>query len=193
MAVHSLVRQIREEWEIHGRDWTQPGFRALAVYRFGVWLRREVRGGLFRAALSRLHRSMYRYVRNHYGIELPVTTVVGRRVVIGHQSGIVIHPRAVIGDECLIRQNVTIGAASHDRSSEAPKLGRGVHVGCGAAILGPVTIGDGARIGPNAVVTTDVPAGASVFVDAPRIILMKKAPVNVDSKPDSRVAESRIA
>jgi serine acetyltransferase len=193
MAVHSLVRQIREEWEIHGRDWTQPGFRALAVYRFGVWLRREMRGGLFRAALSRLHRTMYRYVRNHYGIELPVTTVVGRRVVIGHQSGIVIHPKAVIGDECLIRQNVTIGAASHDRSFEAPKLGRGVQVGCGAAILGPVTIGDGARIGPNAVVTTDVPAGASVFVDVPRIILMKKAPVNVDPKSDSRIAESRIA
>jgi serine O-acetyltransferase len=113
---------------------------------------------------------MYRYVRNHYGIELPDTTIVGHRLVIAHQGGIVIHGRARIGNNCLIRHNVTIGAASHDRAWEAPRLGDRVQVGCGAVILGQVTIGDGARIGPNVVVMVNVPASATVFASSPRII-----------------------
>jgi serine O-acetyltransferase len=169
-----LLRQMREDWEVHHRDWTLPGFRALAAHRFGVWLN-GIRPTAFRKVLSSVYRAMYRYVRNHYGIELPDTTIVGRRVLIGHQGGIVIHPHAEIGDDCLIRQNVTIGAASHDRWWEAPKLGRGVQVGCGAAILGKVTIGDQVRIGPNTVVMADVPAGATVFVAPPRVIQLPKA------------------
>jgi serine O-acetyltransferase len=83
----------------------------------------------------------------------------------------VLHAGAVVGDECILRHNVTIGAISLDLIDHAPTLGRGVHVGCGAVIMGPISIGDGARIGPNAVVMTDVPAGASVFVSAPRMVL----------------------
>ena len=166
-----LARQVREDWVAHYRDWTTPGFRAVALHRFGVWITKNVRSGVLRAVLFALYRMAYRYVRNHYGIELYYTTVVGRRFVIGHQGGIVIHPRAEIGDDCLIRQNVTIGAASHDRRREAPKLGQRVQVGSGAAILGNVTIGDDARIGPNAVVMNDVPAGATVFVPPYRIYL----------------------
>jgi serine O-acetyltransferase len=113
---------------------------------------------------------MYRYVRNHYGIELPATTIVGRRVLIGHQSGIVIHGRAVIGDECVLRQNVTIGAAIIQDA--APTLGRRVQVGTGAVIVGGVTIGDDTRIGPNVVIMTDVPSGVTVFVDRPRRVCM---------------------
>jgi serine O-acetyltransferase len=169
-----LLSQIREGWEVHGRDWTLPGFRAVAVYRFGVW-RNGVRLRILRKALSILYQTLYRYVRNHYGIELPDETIVGRRLRISHQNGIVIHPHAEIGDNCLIRQNVTIGAVSHARGWEAPKLGNGVQVGCGAAILGQVTIGDGASIGPNAVVMTDVPAGATVVAPASRIVQLTKS------------------
>jgi serine O-acetyltransferase len=168
-----LLKRIREDWRVHQRDWTRPGFRAVAVHRFGVWVK-DVRPKILRATLFRFYRMMYRYIRNHYGIELPDTTIVGRRLIIGHQGGIVIHYHAEIGDDCLIRQNVTIGAASDDRYWEAPKLGRGVQVGCGAAILGKVTIGDGARIGPNAVVMTNVPAGATVFAPPSRIIQLPK-------------------
>lgn len=168
-----LFEQIREDWIAHGKDWTKPGFRAVAVHRFGVW-RDGVRLRIFRAALSRLYWVLFRYVRNHYGIELHHTTTVGRRVIIGHQSGIVIHPRAEIGDDCVIRQNVTIGAASHDRWWEAPKLGHDVQVGCGAAILGKITIGDGVRIGPNTVVMTNIPSHATVFANPPRVIQMPK-------------------
>jgi serine O-acetyltransferase len=169
-----LLRQIHEDWNVHGQDWTLPGFRALAVHRFGTW-RNSIRPLLVRKALSILYRTLYRYVRNHYGIELPDTTRIGRRFRIGHQSGIVIHPHAEIGDNCLIRHNVTIGAVSHARGGEAPKLGHGVQVGSGAAILGRITIGDGVRIGPNAVVMTDIPAGAIVVAPASRIVQLTKS------------------
>jgi serine O-acetyltransferase len=162
-----LWRQIHEDWIVHNRDWTSPGFRAIAVYRFGVW-RQSVRPLLLRAPLWLLYRTMYRYIRNHYGIELFATTVVGRRLLIPHQGGIVIHRHAEIGDDCVIHQNVTIGAARDWRQS--PKLGHRVEVGCGAAIIGDVTIGDDVRIGPNVVVMSNVPAGAILVSNPPRMI-----------------------
>jgi serine O-acetyltransferase len=182
-----LARLVREDWDVHFRDWTQPGFRAIAVHRFGTWVN-QLRRGLVRSVLLRVHRAMFRYVRNHYGIELPASAVIGRRVIIGHQSGIVIHANAVIGDECFLRQNVTIGAATLERGGEAPTLGRGVSLGCGAVILGGVTIGDRVKIGPNAVVMIDVPADTSVFVNTPRMLKLVKTPATQLQDPESRLA-----
>jgi len=156
-----LWAQVREDYAAHRRDWTRPGFRAVAVHRFGVW-RMGVRPKFVRAPLSVLYRMMYRRVRNHYGIELPYTAQLGRRVVVEHQSGIVIHGGSVIGDDCVIRQGVTLGLRRADRPTEAPVLGKGVSVGAGAVIVGRVWVGDGAFIGANAVVVNDVPAGATV-------------------------------
>jgi serine O-acetyltransferase len=164
-----FLKLVREDLSVHQGDWTQPGFRAVAVYRFGVWVK-MVQPRFLREPLACFYRSMFRYVRNHYGIELHDTAIVGRRLLIAHQGGIVIHYKAVIGDDCLIRHNVTIGAASDERYWEGPKLGHRVQVGSGAAILGKITIGDGARIGPNAVVMTNVPAGATAFAAPARII-----------------------
>ena len=164
-----LVAQVREDWRCNGRDWSRPGFRALAVHRFGVW-RMKLKPRIVRMPFSFLYNQLYRYVRNHYSIELYYTVAVGRRVVIGHQGAIVIHDSAEIGDECVIRQGVTLGASSHHRAWEAPKLGRGVQVGAGAMILGDINIGDGAAIGANVVVTTDVPPMAKVLSDPARIV-----------------------
>lgn len=153
-----LWQQIREDWEAHGRDWTKPGFRAIVVHRFGVW-RMTIEPKLLRAPLSILYRMLYRKMRNGYGIELPYTVKLGRRVVIEHQGAIVIHGYCHIGDDSIIRQGVTLGLRYVDRPNEAPKLGKRVNVGAGAVILGDVTIGDDACIGANAVVLNDVPAG----------------------------------
>jgi serine O-acetyltransferase len=168
-----LIDQIREDYRAHGRDWTKPGFRAVAVHRFGDWAL-GVRPRPLNAVVNAVYRALYRYSRNHYGIELPRRTKVGRRVVIGHQGGIVIHPLAKIGDDCLIRQNVTIGAASVETTQSAPVLMDRVEVGCGAVILGAVVIGDDVRIGPNAVVTMSVPAGSTVVAPPPRVIQVRK-------------------
>ena len=67
-----LVRLIHEDWKTNFRDWTQPGFRALAVHRFGTWVQ-QLRWRPLRVVLRRVHTSLFRFVRNHYGVELPVT------------------------------------------------------------------------------------------------------------------------
>src|SRR5580692_8064219 len=132
---------IREDWEAHGRDWTKPGFRAVAVHRFGNW-RMGIRNKFLRAPFSVVYRWFYRKVRNHYGIELPYTVELGRRVIIEHCGAIVIHGNTKIGDDCILRQGVTLGMRSLDRSKEGPELGERVDVGAGAKILGKVRIGD---------------------------------------------------
>ena len=159
MTALPLWTQIREDWVAHGRDWTRPGFRAVAVHRFGVW-RMTVRPKPLRIPFSLAYRLLFRRCRNNYGIELPYSVELGRRVVIEHQGGIVIHGNSVIGDDCVIRQNCTLGIRRIDAPADAPILGAGVDVGAGAVILGKVRIGAGAAIGANAVVLDDVAPGA---------------------------------
>lgn len=163
-----LRSQILEDWRTHGRDWTRPGFRAVAVHRFGVW-RNNLRSKLVRAPLSVVYRALFRRCRNVYGIEIPETARLGRRVLFEHQGGIVIHPDAVIGDETVIRQGVTLGVRRAGLQ-EAPILGRRVSVGAGAQILGALHVDDDATIGANAVVLCDVPAGATAVGVPARIL-----------------------
>ena len=172
IAPLSLWQQIKEDWQAHGRDWTKPGFRAVAVYRFGVW-RMQVQPKVLRAPLSLLYRSLYRKIRNGYGIDLPYTVKLGRRVVIEHQNGIIIHGYSEIGDDSIIRQGVTLGNRYLDRPFDAPKLGQRVNVGAGAKILGKVLIGDGASVGANAVVLNDIPVGQTA-VGIPAKLLKSK-------------------
>ena len=168
-----LWQQIKEDWIAHDRDWTRPGFRAVAIQRFGVW-RMKIEPKILRAPFSILYRALFRKVRNTYGIELPYTVQLGRRVIIEHQSCIVIHGDCVIGDDSIIRQGVTLGNRYLDRPFDAPKLGARVNVGAGAKIFGNVTIGDDANIGANAVVLCDVPAGATA-VGLPAKVISPKS------------------
>jgi serine acetyltransferase len=168
-------QQVKEDWEAHGRDWTLPGFRAVVVQRFGVW-RMQVQPKLLRAPLSILYRSLYRKMRNSYGIELPYTVELGRRVIFEHQGAIVIHGYSHIGDDSVIRQGVTIGNRYLDRPLEAPKLGKRVNVGAGAKILGNVTIGDDVNIGANAVVLSDIPSGQTAIGIPAKILKPKGSP-----------------
>jgi serine acetyltransferase len=170
----SLLSQIKEDWIAHKRDWTRPGFRAIATYRFGVW-RMTVQPKILRAPLSMVYRWMYRKCRNVYGIELPYSTTVGRRVIIEHQHGIVIHGNCKIGDDCIIRQGVTIGNKTLDHPEDAPQLGNRVNVGAGAKILGSVVIGDDVSIGANAVVVKDVPAGATAVGIPAKVLVIAQA------------------
>ncbi|QLE58468.1 serine O-acetyltransferase [Nostoc sp. TCL26-01] len=176
LSTLNLWQQIREDWIAHGRDWTKPGFRAVAIHRFGVW-RMSLEPKLMRAPFSILYGMLYRKVRNTYGIELPYTVQLGRRVIIEHQSAIVIHGYCAIGDDSIIRQGVTLGNRYVDRPFDAPKLGKNVNVGAGAKIFGNVTIGDGANIGANAVVLSDVPPNATAVGIPARIINSSRSDV----------------
>jgi len=147
---------IRHDREANNRAINHAGFRTLIVYRFGRW-RMSIQPRFLRAGLSILYRMFERHVRFKYGIELPYTVELGKRVVFEHQHGIVIHGQARIGDGCIIRQGVTIGNKSLDAPFDAPIIGNYVNIGAGAKILGKVTIGHHASIGANAVVTRDIP------------------------------------
>jgi serine O-acetyltransferase len=128
-----------------------------------------------RAPLSILYRALFRKIRNSYGIELPYSAQLGRRVVIEHQSCIVIHGDCVIGDDCIIRQGVTMGNRYLDRPFDAPKLGKRVNVGAGAKLFGNITIGDDANIGANAVVLSDIPPGKTAVGIPAKILGSKKS------------------
>lgn len=171
-AQPGFFRLIHEDWIAHGKDWHRPGFRAVVVYRFGV-LRMAIPWLLLRAPCSVLYRILFRFIRNFYGIELPYSVRLGRRVVFEHQHGIIIHGAAVIGDDCVIRQGVTIGNRTLDKPHEAPTIEQGVNIGAGAKILGRVTVGHGAFIGANAVVLQDVPSKATA-VGNPAVIKFRQ-------------------
>ena len=104
------------------------------------------------------------------GAEIPLNAHIGGGLLLPHPNGVVIHPDARIGPNCLIFQQVTIGG----RTRGFPNIGGHVDIGAGAKILGAVTIGDHARIGANAVVLNDVPAGKTA-VGVPAIIVDDRA------------------
>ena len=149
------------------------GFWALQVYRFGH-LRYRFQSKLVRYPLGVLHAVLAKLAEMLSGVTIGVSAKIGRRLVIEHSGAIVIHGNAVIGDDCIIRQGVTIGNRRMDRPLEAPQLGNRVNVGAGAKILGAVRIGDDADIGANAVVIADVPAGA-LAVGVPARIILRSA------------------
>jgi serine O-acetyltransferase len=141
-----------------------PGIHVLFFHRMahGAWKRGWCWLGRF---LSHLGRFLT-------GIEIHPGAVIGRRVFIDHGMGVVIGETAEVGDDCTIYQGVTLGGLSLYRGTKRhPTLGRGVIVGAGAKVLGGFTVGDGAKIGSNAVVIKPVPAGATAVGNPARVVL----------------------
>lgn len=173
---------MREDWEVHRRDATQPGLHALLLQRYAAW-RLGLPAGPRRAALSAVRHVLWILVRNVYGIELHDTARIGRRVRIVHQGRLVIDGEASIGDDSVIRHNVTIGRVRD--LGGAPRIGNNVDIAPGAVLAGEITIGDRARVGANAVVISDVPADTTVFAPPARQL------PNAGSMPrSSRTSES---
>jgi serine O-acetyltransferase len=110
------------------------------------------------------------------GIEIHPAVVVGRRVFIDHGMGVVIGETAEVGDDCTIYQGVTLGGTSLYRGTKRhPTLGKRVVVSAGAKVLGGFTVGDDAKIGSNAVVLKEVPAGATVVGVPGRLVAEARA------------------
>ena len=181
MRFTDLLSIIAEDYRANGRDWTRPGFRTLAVCRFGVW-RMGIRSKLLRAPFSVLYRTLFRFCRNMYGIELPYSVRVGRHVVIEHQGGIVVHGNSIIGDRCILRQNCTLGVRTLERHEDAPRLMDGASLGAGAVVLGKVTVGANAMIGANAVVLDDIPPG-SIAVGVPARVVRRSFGTDIGAVP----------
>ncbi len=120
--------------------------------------------------LARIFSHLARWLT---GIEIHPGATLGRRFFIDHGMGVVIGETAVIGDDCTLYHGVTLGGTSWDKGKRHPTLEDNVVVGAGAKVLGPITIGKGARIGSNAVVVKDVPAGATVVGIPGRVVSRK--------------------
>jgi serine O-acetyltransferase len=137
-----------------------PGPRAIFFHRGAHFLY-----GIGFFFLARLVADISRTLT---GIEIHPGAQIGKRLVIDHGVGCVIGETAVVGDDCIIFHGVTLGGLRFDPVKRHPTVGSRVLIGAGAKVLGPVTIGDGARIGANAVVMKDV--GPGVTVVAPQSI-----------------------
>lgn len=109
------------------------------------------------------------------GIEIHPGATIGRRFFIDHGMGVVIGETAVIEDDVTLYHGVTLGGTSWNKGRRHPTLKSGVVIGAGAKVLGPITIGTGARVGSDAVVVKDVPAGATAVGNPARIIENDKA------------------
>lgn len=106
------------------------------------------------------------------GIEIHPGAKIGKGLLIDHGSGVVIGETAEIGDYCLLYQGCTLGGTGKESGKRHPTLGNGVMVGCGAKVLGPFKVGDGAKIAANAVVLSEVPPGATAVGVPARIVRM---------------------
>ena len=109
-------------------------------------------------------------------VDIHPGATIGRRFFIDHGAGVVIGETAIVGDDVTLYHGVTLGGTSWRKGKRHPTLGNGVLAGAGAKILGPVTIGAGARIGANSVVIEDVPEGATVVGIPGRVVRGKDAP-----------------
>ncbi len=139
-----------------------PGLHAVLAHRLAH--------RLWRYDLKWLARALSNLARLFTGIEIHPGAVIGRRFFIDHGMGVVIGETAVIGDDCTLYHGVTLGGTTWQKGKRHPTLGRDVVVGAGAKVLGPIEIGDGARIGSNAVVVKSVPPGATAVGVPGRII-----------------------
>ncbi|MFI5017792.1 MAG: serine O-acetyltransferase EpsC [Dongiales bacterium] len=186
MAAVMVFKSIRQQLDsVMARDpaarsrfevlLTYPGVHVLFFHRIAHWLYARRRW-----LLARFVSQLGRWLT---GIEIHPGATVGRRLFIDHGMGVVIGETAEIGDDVTLYHGVTLGGVAPSLNSAAqvdhkrhPTIGNGAIVGSGAQVLGPITVGAGARVGANAVVVQDVPAGVVVVgIPAKAIFPREKA------------------
>lgn len=149
-----------------------PGYHAIVVYRLCHWL-----WGINFRLLARFVSHLGKILT---AIEIHPGAIIGRRFVIDHGTGVVIGETSIIGDDVTIYHDVTLGGIAPSIESETqvgkkrhPTIMDGAIIGSGAAILGPITVGEGAKVGANSVVTKPVPAGTTAVGIPARIVMPK--------------------
>ncbi|MBW4629590.1 MAG: serine O-acetyltransferase [Brasilonema octagenarum HA4186-MV1] len=153
------------------RNWLEvlfcyPGFHALSLHRLAHWL--HSRGVVF---IPRLISHLGRFLT---GIEIHPGAEIGKGVFIDHGMGVVIGETAIVGDNTLIYQGVTLGGTGKQSGKRHPTLGKNVVVGAGAKVLGNIEIGDRVRIGAGSIVLRDVPPDSTVVGVPGRIVSRKQ-------------------
>jgi serine O-acetyltransferase len=168
----SSVSAVTPDWDRERvRQWWDPSRQLLRSIRgYQKW---KARGGLLGRVFSRCHVARHRFWSVVSGADIPLNCRLGGGLLLIHPNGVVIHPDSLVGPNCLILQQVTLGNGG--ARPGAPTLGGHVDVGAGAKVLGGVVIGDHARIGANAVVLCDVPAHCTAVGIPARIVQPKSS------------------
>ncbi|MCY4124042.1 MAG: serine O-acetyltransferase, partial [Pseudomonas sp.] len=179
-----MLERLREDIQsvFHRDPAARNAFEVLTCYpgMHAIWLHR-LGNALWRRDFKWLARLVSNFGRWLTGIEIHPGATIGRRFFIDHGMGIVIGETAEIGDDVTLYQGVTLGGTSWNKGKRHPTLEDGVVVGAGAKVLGPFTVGAGAKIGSNAVVTKAVPAGATA-VGIPGRIIVKDEQGDVEAR-----------
>jgi len=131
-----------------------PGFHALVFYRIAHFFNK--------LKFKFIARLISQFARFLTGIEIHPGAIIGKRLFIDHGIGIVIGETTTIGNNCTIYHGVTLGGTGKNKYKRHPDIGNNVMIGCGAKILGPIKVGDNAKIGANSVVLKDVPNNSTV-------------------------------
>ncbi len=152
----------RSKWEVL---FLYNGLHAIIAYRISHWLWNH-RCPFLARALSQIAKWLT-------GVEIHPAATIGRRLVIDHGTGIVVGSTTIIGDDCLIYQGVTLGGTGIVQGKRHPTLKNNVMVGCGAKILGPITIGNNVRVASNSVVLKDVEDDATVVGIPGKVVRIK--------------------
>lgn len=164
-----MFEKIRRDFKRHGSSLSEPGVFVMAVYRFGRW--KNTLPQPARWIAHKVYRIGFVGTNVLYGCHVPDGVEFGEDPHLVHAKDVLMHPHVKLGDRVGMMHAVTL-ATTVDRPG-APVVGNDVFIGTGAVVVGPVKIGDGARIAPNSLVTNDVPAGATAIGVPARII---KAP-----------------
>ena len=176
-AIKKDVRAVRERDPAARNSFEvlllSSGLHAIMMHRPAHWLY-EHKAYLPARFLSQFSRFLT-------GIEIHPGAKIGQGVLIDHGMGVVIGETAEVGDGCTIYQGVTLGGTGKDKGKRHPTLGKNVTVGCGAKILGPFKVGDGAKVAANAVLLESVPAeSTAVGVPARVVRVAGRKPVGLD-------------
>lgn len=166
-----MSKILFEDFRSYRRAFLSQGYWALLVHRFGAFSR-SANIPLLTFLLKVCHVVLTKLCEIFFGIYIGAHVKIGRRFVIEHFGCIIIHSNAVIGDDVIVRQGVTIGNRVLDRPLDAPVIGHRVNIGAGAKLLGKIVIGNDVDIGANAVVITDVPDNC-IAVGVPARVINK--------------------
>jgi serine O-acetyltransferase len=157
------------------------GLHATVDYRIAHWF--------YKRRCRFIARAISQHSKRRTGIEIHPGARIGRRLVIDHGTGIVIGETAEVGDDCLFYQGVTLGGTGKDVGKRHPTIGSNVMIGAGAKVLGPIKVGDNARIAANAVVLREVPENATVVGVPGRIVRLSGEKLDQIHTPDPVMLE----
>jgi serine O-acetyltransferase len=146
-----------------------PSIHAMLFHRIAHFL--------YLSKLFLLARAVSQLGRFFTGIEIHPGARIGRGLFIDHGMGVVIGETAEIGDDVTLYHGVTLGGTGKDRGKRHPTLGNDVVVGAGAKVMGPITLHEGAKVGANAVVLSDVPANATAVGVPARILHLERSQI----------------